>query len=172
VSGSSFGMLRDYLVGRYDDLKRRLTLQLGSADLAGDALQDTWLRLQAGSAEAQDPREPVQYPLSYLMRMATNVALDRIRAEARFMNGEEVEQLFAELGDPAPDPAQQALGRSELAQLAAIIEEMPPRRRHVLILVRVDEMPRQEVADRLGVSLSLVDRELRRAHEYIVERTR
>jgi len=83
-----------------------------------------------------------------------------------------VELVSAERGEPAPDPAQPARGRSELAQLAAIIEEMPPRRRHVLILVRVDEMPRQEVADRLGVSLSLVDRELRRAHEYIVERTR
>jgi DNA-binding transcriptional regulator LsrR (DeoR family) len=33
----------------------------------------------------------------------------------------------------------------------------------------VDEMPRQEVADRLGVSLSLVDRELKRAHEYVIE---
>jgi RNA polymerase sigma-70 factor (ECF subfamily) len=39
-----------------------------------------------------------------------------------------------------------------------------------LILIRVDDMPRQEVADRLGISLSLVDRELRCAHEYVIER--
>lgn len=50
-----------------------------------------------------------------------------------------------------------------------MIQKMPLRLRHILILIRVDEMPRQEVADRLGVSLSLVDRELKRAHEYVIE---
>jgi RNA polymerase sigma factor (sigma-70 family) len=171
VSDSSFGALRDFLVRRYDDLKKRLTLQLGSADLAGDALQDTWLRLE-GASETQDTREPVRYPLSYLMRMATNAALDRIRSESRFLSGEQVEQVFAELSDPMPGPAQSAEARSEARRLADIIDEMPPRRRKVLILIRVDEMSRQEVADRLGVSLSLVDRELKRAHAHVVERMR
>ena len=47
-----------------------------------------------------------------------------------------------------------------------------PFHRRILILIRVDEMPRQEVARRLGVSVSLVDRELRRAHDHVVERMR
>jgi len=68
-----------------------------------------------------------------------------------------------------PGPAQTAEARSEAERLALVIQKMPLRRRHILILIRVDEMPRQEVADRLGVSLSLVDRELKRAHEYVIE---
>lgn len=165
MSQSSLLVLRDFMLKRYDDLKRRLTLQLGNVDLAGDALQDTWLRLES----TPDSREPVQYPLSYLMRMATNAALDRLRADGRFLSGEEVEQLFENLADPMPGPAQTAEARSEAERLAAVIAKMPQRRRNILILIRVDDMPRQEVADRLGVSLSLVDRELKRAHEYLME---
>jgi RNA polymerase sigma factor (sigma-70 family) len=168
MSDAPFTVLRDFMLRRYEELKRRLTLQLGNADLAGDALQDTWLRLE-GNTEAG---APVQHPLNYLMRMATNAALDRMRSERRFLSGQEVEQLFDNLADSAPGPAQTAEARSEAQRLAAVIEEMPPRRRRILILIRVDEMPRQEVARRLGVSVSLVDRELRRAHEHVVERMR
>lgn len=157
--------LRDFLVRRYDDLKRRLTLHLGSADLAGEALQETWLRLE----NSKESKESVQYPLSYLMRMATNSALDRLRAEKRFLSGDEVDQVLSTLSDPMPGPAQTFEARSEAERLAAVIQKMPVRRRNILILIRVDEMPRQEVADRLGVSLSLVDRELKRAHEYVIE---
>lgn len=168
MSQTGLGALRDFMLGRYEDLKRRLTVQLGSADLAGDALQDTWLRLESGA----ESNAPVQYPLSYLMRMATNAALDRLRAQGRFLGGTEVEQIFDSLSDPAPGPAQTAEDRSEAQRMAEVLEELPPRRRHILILIRVDEMPRQEVARRLGVSVSLVDRELRRAHEYVTERMR
>lgn len=171
MSSSPLAPLRDFMLKRYDDLKRRLTLQLGNVDLAGDALQDTWVRLHAPDrpSEEGDPRGPVQYPLSYLMRMATNAALDRLRTDNRFLTGEEVEQVFDNLADPAPGPAQTAEARSEAERLAEVVARMPPRRRHILILVRVDEMPRHEVAERLGVSVSLVDRELKRALDYVME---
>ena len=104
MSQSSFVALRDFMTRRYDDLKRRLTLQLGNVDLAGDALQDTWLRLES----APEQTGPVHYPLSYLMRMATNAALDRLRADGRFLAGEEIELMLETLADPSPGPAQVA----------------------------------------------------------------
>ena len=168
MSDSSFKNMRELMTRSYGELKRRLTLQLGNADLAGDALQDTWVRLETH----QDAPEQVQHPLSYLMRMATNSALDKLRSDKRFLSGEEVELLFDNLCDPAPGPARTIEARSESARLLDIMQEMPARQRRILTLIRVDEMPRQEVAEHLGVSLSLVDRELKRAHEYIVEKMR
>ena len=44
---TSLSVLRDFMLQRYDDLKARLTRRLGCPDLASDALQDTWLRLEA-----------------------------------------------------------------------------------------------------------------------------
>jgi len=168
MSESAFKSMRDLMTRSYGELKRRLTLQLGSADLAGDALQDTWLRLET----RQDAPEQVQHPLSYLMRMATNSALDRIRSERRFLSGEEVDQIVNNLCDPAPGPERTVEARSESERLLEIMQDMPPRQRRILTLIRVDEMPRQEVAEHLGVSLSLIDRELKRAHEYVIEKMR
>lgn len=168
MSESTFKNMRDLMTRSYGELKRRLTLQLGSADLAGDALQDTWLRLETHP----DAPEQVQHPLSYLMRMATNSALDRIRSERRFLSGEEVDLIVNNLCDPAPGPERTIEARSESARLLEIMQDMPPRQRRILTLIRVDEMPRQEVAEHLGVSLSLIDRELKRAHEYVIEKMR
>jgi RNA polymerase sigma-70 factor (ECF subfamily) len=168
MSEGGFKGLRDLMIRSYGDLKRRLTLQLGNADLASDALQDTWVRLE----NDKDAPEQVQHPLSYLMRMATNSALDKIRSEKRFLSGEEVELIFDNLSDPAPGPERTMEARSESDRLLQVMEEMPARQRRILTLIRVDEMSRQEVANCLGVSVSLVDRELKRAHEYIVEKMR
>ena len=49
MSAPGFSALRDLIVQRYDDLKRRLTHRLGSADLAGEALHDTGCVLNSRS---------------------------------------------------------------------------------------------------------------------------
>jgi RNA polymerase sigma factor (sigma-70 family) len=158
--------LRNFLVCRYDELKRRLTLHFGNADIAADALQDTWLRLDDSKADG----EPVKHPLSYLLRMATNVALDRMRSEKRFLSGSEVDQVLLELTDPMPTPEQTLLGFEQIHYLAGLIGDLPARQRNILMMVRIDHMQRQEVAERLGISLSLVDRELKRAHDHLTEK--
>ena len=66
---------RVFLLG-YDDLKLRLTRRLGSAELASDALQDTWIRLERASSIG-----PVLSPRPYILRVAYNIALKRLRRE-------------------------------------------------------------------------------------------
>lgn len=162
VSESVLRGLRDVIVQRYDELKRRLTWQLGSADLAGEALHDTWLRL--GSTETHVA--PVSSPVAYLMRMANNAAIDRMRSERRHLSSDELDTLVAELVDPAPGPAQAALARIELEKLAGIIDTLPARRRAILVAVRMQGMSQQEVADQLGISERMVSRELKAAHDH------
>ena len=93
---SSLAVLRDFMLQRYDDLKARLTRRLGCADMASDALQDTWLRL-----EGKDELGPVDSPGAYLLRMAVNVAVDQQRAENRRLTSSEAEALLA-LPTPRP----------------------------------------------------------------------
>ena len=87
--------LRNFLLQRYDDLKRSLTWHLGSAERAGEALHDTWLRL-----EARGEIEGVQDIRAYLMRMAVNIAIDQHRSESRLLEAEEIDTLLT-----LPDPA-------------------------------------------------------------------
>lgn len=162
MSDSSLSVLRQLLAQRYDDLKRRLTWRLGSVELASDALHDTWVHLENRS----DGNGPVVNPLAYLMRMATNLALDRLQRDKRYMSADEIDQMLAGIADPAPGPADIASARDDIEALSRVIDAMPPRRRAIFLAVRVEEMSNQQAAARFGVSARLVGLELQRAHEY------
>ncbi len=164
MSETTLGALRQLLVDRYDEIKAKLTQRIGSADLAGDALQDTWLRLTL--AETLGPVRSLE---SYLFRTVFNVAQERRRSERRFLSTVEIQKLLF-LVDESPNPEQAAEARSELEALETILSEMPARRRLILLMARMDGLARQEIADRLGVSLRLVSKELSLAHEYCVAR--
>jgi RNA polymerase sigma-70 factor, ECF subfamily len=159
--------LRHLFLDRYDDLKARLTRRLGSADLAGDAMQDTWLRLARTESIGV-----VQSPRSYLFRIALNVAEDRRRMEQRRpVSAVEIESLL-EVADDAPTPEQSIVARSDLEAFKAIVDELPRRRRTIFLAARFGNASRQEIADRMGISLRLVAKELQLAIEHCVARYR
>jgi RNA polymerase sigma-70 factor, ECF subfamily len=156
---SEFGgeSLRRRLVLDYEALKRQLARYLGSAELASEALQDTWLRL-----ERARPRQPVQRPFLYLLRIAYNIALKRRQSERGTATLEEARAAL-NLVDDAPDPERVAEARSELAALEKALAVLSPRRREILIASRADSIPLREIAARLGVSQRLVEMELKLA---------
>lgn len=82
-------ILLNFLTQRYGDLKRRLSRRLGSDDLAGDALQDTWLRLQR-----LEQQGPILDPRSFLLRMAVNIAVDQQRSQSRVLPRGEIDALL------------------------------------------------------------------------------
>ncbi|WP_398469781.1 RNA polymerase sigma factor [Tardiphaga sp.] len=163
MTGNLSELRRRFLL-RYDDLKLRLTRRLGSAELASDALQDTWLRL-----EASDGVAAVRHADSYLFTVAINIARDRRRAEARRLTSNEVDALL-DIADEAPSQVDVAEGRSELRALEAILLELPPRQRAILLAARLEDMPRAEIAKRFRISVRLVQRELLDAQNYCAGR--
>jgi len=164
MSETTLGALRQLLLDRYDEIKAKLAQRVGSTDLAGDALQDTWLRLTL--AETLGPVRSLE---NYLFRIVFNMALERRRSERRLLSAIEIQNLLF-LIDESPNPAQATEARSELKTLETIISELPARRRLILLMARIDGLSRQEIADRLGISLRLVSKELHLAHEYCVAR--
>lgn len=159
-------VLVDYLTKHYANLKLRVTRLLGNGDLAGDALQDTWMRLNSKEEDG-----PIHSPGSYLVRMAVNIAVDMQRREGRSLPFDEVNALM-ELADPSPGPMQASEARSDLAVVVEILRRMPKRQREVIVLVRWEGLTQQEVAARLGVSLRTVEYEMKRAHDYLDNRIR
>lgn len=158
-------VLLDYLTRRYADLKRRLTRVLRNAELAGDAMQDTWLRLQSQGEASAD----IKSPHAYLLRMAANAAMDIRRRHGQSLPHEDIAALM-EMADAAPGPAHSAEARSELDAVVGFLNRLPARQREVIVLVRWEELPQKEVARRLGVSLRTVELDLRRAHDYLEAR--
>lgn len=163
-TAGSISSLRNVLIDRYGDLRSRLTRRLGSADWAEEALQDTYLRLHGTEAVGE-----VQRPVAYLLRAAFNIALNLRRAENRRLNAGEIESLL-HIADDAPDALRIVEGRADIEKLKSIMAELPPRPRAILLAARLDGLSRQEISEQFGISVSMVEKELRRAQEYCVAR--
>lgn len=151
--------LRQVLLSRYDALRAKLTQRLGSADLAGDALHDTWLRLERGG----DPGA-IRDPFAYLIRTAANLAsnhrtLDQRRARILEGNG------GADIDD-APDPEQVAAAKSDRSAIRSAIEMLPERRQAIFLAAWVEELPYEEIAARHGVTVRTIQTEVKRAIEH------
>lgn len=165
MTETSLIALRRFLLDRYDEFKRRLTQRLGSPELAGDALQDAWVKIARVDALGE-----IRNPRGYIMSVAMNAARDRLHGDDhRHLAAAEIDSLL-DVPDEAPDPARIAEGRSELRSLEAILQELPRRRREILLAARIDRLPRQEIARRMGISQRLVEKELQLAAEYCLAR--
>ena len=156
----TWAALRELLTDRYDDFRTRLTRRLGSEELANESLNETWLRLHR-----HDDAGMVQSPAGYVLRMAVNIATDHRRAENRHARRSETRAAL-EIPDPAPGPAREAEARLQLEALRHAIETLPERTREILIAARLQELPQQEIADRLGITTRMVRFELRRALDH------
>lgn len=155
--------LRRLLVADYGSLKRRLARRLGSSDFAGEVLHEAWLRLDRMDAASGIV---IQNPAAYLYRVALNVAADQRRGEQRRLAGSEIEVLLRNAADDL-DPARITEARSGLLALVRALEAMPPRRRAVLVASRLEGQPHKLIAERLGITVRIVDRELKSALDHL-----
>ena len=156
--------LRTLFLARYAQFRKHLHMRLGSEDLANDALQETFLRVENSTV-----RSEVRYPSAYLFRIALNVAEDQRKSNARLLSVGEVEALY-DMADEMADPARGAEARDQIAALERALAELPRRRKAIVLAARVDEMPHKDIATRYGVSVRTVEKELRAGLEHCCER--
>lgn len=154
--------LRQWLVSRYDELKRRLARRLGSDDVASEVLHETWLRLGQGGEVGI-----IRNPESYVYRMALNVAVDRVRAETRWAKRAQIEALLASESDEL-DPEHIVAAKSEMAAFERALSELPARSRDIFVAALIEELPYREIAERFGISLRSVEREMSRVFDHCV----
>jgi len=156
--------LRQLLVERYDELRHHLIRRLGSDDLARETLHETFLRL-----DRTDTPGHVTSPAAYLFRTALNIATDTQRKENRRARRSEIRAIL-EVADETPLQDRQVEAHLEMERLRGVIEELPWRRRAILVAARMKETPHQEIADRFGISKRMVQFELKAALDFCRER--
>lgn len=156
-NSASIAMLRQLLVGEYAELKKHLARRLGSEDLAGEALQQTYLHLERPAQIGI-----ISNPKRYLLTIATNIARMSFRRERRWTS---LSELDAVLGfvDEAPDPLRSLEARQEIAALKVGFDELTPRRRHILVAARLEGRRLRDISAELGLSQRAVEKELKMA---------
>jgi len=139
-------------------LRRLLVARLGNADEAEDALQDLYLKLDLATAG------PIADPTGYLCRMANNIAVDRRRHAAR-RTTRDTGWLDTRPGaDEHPDAERTLIARERLARVEATLARLPDRVAMAFRLYRFDDLPQKAIAERMGISVSGVEKLLRRAY--------
>ena len=139
-------------------LQRFLERMLGSKDVAEDVAQEAYLKLYRLSRP-----DEVMSPRAFLFDVATKLAINRLRearAEAA-VAGAQVE--MNDVPDESARPDRRAVLDEAMQRLTRIIEELQPSLRQVFVMRFVTQLPRQEIADQLHISIGAVEQRLTRA---------
>lgn len=150
-------------------LFRFLTARTRSDALAEDLLQDLWIRLQ------EIGTGPISNPSSYLFKMASNLATDHARSKMQREKREEawtagtVTFLDGVARDDTPDAEQALIARDTLARALAAISKMPPRAAEIFKLHRIEGYSHLQIAERLGISRSAVEKNMHTALKYLMK---
>ena len=167
--------LQAVLEGNYAALHRRLARHLGCAELASDSLHDAWLRLGRLAAGDADGAALAHSPVAYVFRVACNAAMDSLRRNRAWLYADDGDGgaagLVDSLADMAAGPERLAELQADVRRLALAVDLLPRRHRQVLEALRVDELTRQEVAERHDMSLRNVDTALRQALDHCARHT-
>ncbi len=67
------------------------------------------------------------------------------------------------MADPSPRPDRQVAAHQVMQKLAGIVEKLAPNLRQVFVMRYVMQMPRQEIADQLNISIGALEQRLTRA---------
>jgi RNA polymerase sigma factor (sigma-70 family) len=134
---------------QWSQLRTLLKRNVGSHELADDAMQETWLRLARMEAQPAG----VQDRQAYILRLALNVAIDLIRRERRHTSRcVSDEALLQTIADACPSPEVFTVDRDQLRQLAAALTKLPAKPCAALLMSRCDGLTHAEIARKLNVS--------------------
>lgn len=149
----------------YEELRQFVRKRTGSATLAEEVVQETWIRASTAAVELPDN------PRAYLYRMASNLASDQMRRErsrARYSDagssdGDGPETALESVPCPAPGLEDVIISQRELAALNTAIHGLPEKCREVFLLYRGHGLTMREVSARLGITEKTVEKHIARA---------
>jgi len=157
------GGLKAVFVEQRAMLMRLMTARLGSAADAEDILQDLWLKLESLA------EQPVDNPQAYLFRIAANLAADRRLSMARAVARDGLWLSAQPDADEFPDAEAVLLARERLRRVEDAMAAMPERMSAALRMFRVERRPQKEIAEALGITVSGVEKLLKRGYRQLFD---
>lgn len=144
-------------------LRRLLRSRGRSADDADDLIQEAFLRLHLYCRD-----RVVEKTEAFLVRTALNLSADQGRHErvAAIVPGA-LEKL--PLVDPSPSPDEVYAAQKRLQRWTDGLNALSPRRREVFLLNRVEGYSFPQIAERLGITLSMVEKHAAKAILFLTD---
>ena len=120
-----------------------------------DIRHDIYVRV----LEAAERERPNQ-PKAFLFSVAKNLLIDRARHDRIVAIDllEDLSELNVLIDEVSPE--RRASGREQLQRLSALFDRLPERRRQVVWMRRIEDLPQKEIASRLQIAESTVEKHL------------
>lgn len=144
---------QDTCRGFYAEILHFLRKRMDNASDAADMTQDVFTQWLGYSDRAK-----VEQPRAFLFQMARNLLSDHWRRQKVRHAALETEASDEAAADNDPlDHAQQA---QRLEQLREVLAELSPRRREALMLHRFEGLTQAQIAERMDISVSMVEKHI------------
>ena len=153
----------------YRELLNFLSRAVNDRHAAADLAQESYVRVLA----LQQAGEQVIEPRALLYRTARNLVIDRHRRSVvrgqsfdagAIEDGDAAAGAFATLAAPAAsEPETAAMSAQAVEAMLAVIGDLPLRCREAFILHKFDGLSQAEVARRMGISVTMVERHIKLA---------
>jgi RNA polymerase sigma-70 factor (ECF subfamily) len=158
--------LRALFVEHHEGLFRYLERMTGDAEVAADAVQETFLKL------AESPPPDPTHIGAWIYTVATNQVRETLRTQRRRRELLEVSSHRVPVANPGPDPAASAERREARKAVELILAGLTERERTIL-LMREEGFKHREIAAAVGTTTksvgTLITRALRKAAKLIEE---
>lgn len=151
------------------ELQRFLIARTGNSGEAEEVLQEIWIKLRHVATS------PIGNGRAYLYRMAQNLVVDRLREKQRRMRRERI--WLDDIGggipgniepvDASANAEEALLDQEEIKRLNAAMETLPEGARRVFELHKLEGLSHTEVALRLSISKSGVEKHMAVAKKYL-----
>ncbi|MDR2307626.1 MAG: RNA polymerase sigma factor [Paucimonas sp.] len=141
--------------GFYADILHFLRKRMDNANDAADMTQDVfaqWLGYR--------DRAKVQQPRAFLFQVARNLLSDHWRRQQVRHGVLETHPIEEEPATAANDPLDHAQQQQRLNQLRQVLDELSPRRREALMLHRFEGLTQAQIAERMNISVSMVEKHI------------
>jgi RNA polymerase sigma factor (sigma-70 family) len=146
-------------------LLRFFERRVSNAADAEDLTQEVFLHLARHGAP-----EAIREPERYVFRVATNVLRDRLRRGVVRRTGDHVPLEDPDIAGELPSEERVHQNREILEHVMAVLEELTPKCRITFVLHRFEGLSYTEIARRLGVSRSAVEKQMMHVIQVLSER--
>lgn len=141
----------------FKKLRRLLESRGRRADDIDDLMQEAFLRLQTYCHD-----HTVENTEAFLVRTVLNLSAQQGRDDGRRRAIRDESEMLA-IVDPRPSPDELYAGQQRLLRMKAGLERLNPRTREAFLMHRLDGMSYVQIAEHLGVSVSMVEKHIARA---------
>lgn len=152
------------------DLQKFLTSRLRCVEAAADLTHETYLRLDKKVKES-----PPDNARALAFRIALNLAIDyqrRAKVRGKYSVNVDYDIALEVASNQAIEPDKTLMGQQQLALMKQALDELPVNSRTAFYMHSVEGLKYSEIASRMGISKSMVNKLLSQAMAHCSKRVK